>query len=133
MDYEAETVAADHAAVETLLDAARQAREGTLVYTSGCWVLGNTGDVPADERAPTANAAELVAWRPAHERKVLDAAGDRLATAVIRPGIVYGGRGGILAGMFESAVEGGAAEFIGDGDNRWSLVHREDLAELYRL
>lgn len=133
-EYSAHGVDADRTAVETLVYAARRAKS-LLVYTSGCWVLGNTGDAPADEAASTERAAELVAWRPAHERLVLEAgdAADGPATAVIRPGMVYGGRGGLASHLFESAVEKGAAEYVGDGRNRWSLVHREDLAELYRL
>lgn len=133
-EYSARGVEADRTAVDTLLDAARRTK-ALVLYTSGCWVLGNTGDGPADESASTERAAELVAWRPAHERAVLeagDAAGGP-ATAVIRPGMVYGGRGGLASHLFESAVETGAAEYVGDGANRWSMVHREDLADLYRL
>ncbi len=100
-----------------------------LVYTSGIWVLGNTGDQGADESAPVQPPA-VVAWRPAVEQSVLDAA-PGVRSIVIRPGMVYG-RGGGLAGMFvQSAHETGAARYIGDGMNRWSLVHVEDLADLY--
>ena len=35
--------------------------------------------------------------------------------------------------FFESAAREGAARYMGDGRNRWSLVHREDLARLYLL
>ena len=44
-----------------------------FVYTSGIWVNGDTGGKVIDESAPY-NAAAIVAWRPAHERTVLDAA-----------------------------------------------------------
>lgn len=124
----------DRMAVETLLAAARAgAGPRSVVYTSGVWVLGNTGERPVDEDASTARAAPVVVWRPRHERLVLDAGSDQLATAVIRPGMVYGGKGGLVSRFFASAVEEGAAVFVGRGANRWSLVHRDDLAHLYRL
>lgn len=128
-----DTVAADRATIETFLEAARESdADRVVVYTSGCWVLGDTGEEAADEDVSPEDPAELVAWRPEHEELVLSAASPSLATVVIRPGIVYGGRGGLTAGMFESAVEKGAAEFVGDGANRWTLVHLEDLGALYR-
>jgi nucleoside-diphosphate-sugar epimerase len=132
-DYGSEGVAADRKAVETLLEAARAGdRPRSFIYTSGVLCLGNTGDTPADESV-AANAIPLVAWRPAHEELTLNAATDHLATAVVRPGFVYGGAKGLIAGYFGSAVGEGAAAYIGDGQNRMSLVHRDDLAELYRF
>lgn len=124
----------DRMAVETLLAAARAgAGPRSVVYTSGVWVLGSTGERPVDEEASTARAAPVVVWRPRHERLILDAASDQLATAIIRPGMVYGGKGGLVSRFFASAVEKGAVAFVGSGANRWSLVHRDDLAHLYRL
>jgi len=124
--------AADARAVEALLDAMRDGRsQRTFVYTSGVWVLGDTGIEPADESRPVSPAA-LVAWRPAQERRVLEAGGTKLASAVIRAGIVFGGRGGMVQDFFDTARRDGAAVYPGDGANRWSLVHRDDLAELCR-
>lgn len=132
-EYGSEGVAADRKTLEALIEVARASGEPrSFVYTSGVLCLGNTGDQPAAEDAP-ANAIPLVAWRPAHERLTLDAASDHLTTAVIRPGFVYGGAKGLIAGYFESATQQGAAAYVGDGRNRMSLVHRDDLAELYRL
>lgn len=125
--------AVDRTAVDTLLAAAREGGAGGLVYTSGCFVLGETGGEPAHEDASTDGAPALVAWRPAHEERVLDAADEALATAVIRPGMVYGGAEGAFADLFASAEQDGAARVVGDGSNRWSPVHREDVARLYRM
>lgn len=127
-----DTVGADRTAVDALLDAARTAeRPRGVIYTSGTWVLGDTGSTPADETAPTRRPAGPVAWRPRHEEIVLDAAGDGLTTAVVRPGLVYGGGGGLLAPLFRTAAAEGAAIYPGDGEQHWSLVHREDLGRLY--
>jgi nucleoside-diphosphate-sugar epimerase len=119
---------ADSEAILAMLNALKGSGK-PFVYTSGIWVVGNTGDEPADETAAL-QPPPIVAWRPAVERSVLDAA-PGLRSVVIRPGIVYG-RGSGLPGMFiQSAQETGAARYIGDGMNRWPLVHVEDLADLY--
>ena len=118
-------------ALDTLLDIARHAGErgpAALIYTSGIWVLGPTPE-PADETAPAA-PIDLVAWRPAHEQLVLGAATGQLRTAVIRPGIVYGGSRGIVADMLSSA-ENGLMRIVGTGENHWPLVYDRDLADLY--
>lgn len=129
-----DTVGVDRTALDALLDAARIGnRPSVVLYTSGCWVVGDTEGVVVDESAPTDAPAEAVAWRPAHERIALDAGTEGFATAVLRPGIVYGGEGGLTADFFTSAEEDGAAAFVEDGRQHWSLVHREDLARLYRL
>ncbi len=127
-----EASALDRTVVDTILGAARAAaRPYGFLYTSGVLVLGPAGAKPADEEASTAQAV-FNTWRPAHERLVLAAASGVVATAVVRPGWVYGGEGGLVAGYFESALAEGAAAFVGDGRNRMPQVHREDVAELYR-
>lgn len=122
----------DAAALDGLLEAAsRPGGPETVVYTSGVWVLGARPDVPADESVALDPAA-LVAWRPAHERRVLDADSRELTGCVVRPGIVFGGRGGLIAPLFEKTLSDGAPTVVGDGRNRWPLVHLSDLADLYR-
>lgn len=125
-------VAADRTALETLIAAARDGGARSLVYTSGIWVLGATGNAPAFEGAPTDHPAALVAWRVAHEQLALEAGILHLASAVIRPGVVYGGRGGLTASYFETAEKEGAAAYVGDGGNRVPMIHVEDLARFYR-
>lgn len=82
----------------------------SLVYTSVLFVLGNVDD--GGEDAPAGGA------RAEHERIVLDAGG-----AVIRPGMIHGDD----AFLFAHPI------YIDEGRNRWPLVHRDDVAELYRL
>jgi nucleoside-diphosphate-sugar epimerase len=81
-----------------------------LIYTSVMFVLGNVEN--ADESTPGQGP------RAEHERIVLEAGG-----AVIRPGMIWGED----AWLFDNPM------YIGDGQNRWPLVHRDDVAELYRL
>jgi nucleoside-diphosphate-sugar epimerase len=123
----------DRVAIDTLLGAAiRQAAKGqaaTFVYTSGVWVLGNTVG-QATEDAPV-RPTPLAAWRPEHEKVVLDAGrGRTLRTAVIRPGIVYGGGRGIIADLLKTAANG-LVRVVGDGRNHWACVYDRDLADLY--
>jgi len=79
-----------------------------------------------------ADPVGLLAWRPALESEVLAAAEAGIRTIVIRPGMVYG-RGGGPLNQFAAMAEGGVPRYVGDGENHWSLVHVDDLAELYAL
>jgi len=119
----------DQEAVRVMLDALRDTGK-PLLYTSGIWVLGDTGGKIADETWPP-NPAALVAWRPGVEQMVLRAERTGVRSVVIRPGVVYGRGGGILADFAKSAREAGAARYVGTGQNHWPLVHVEDLADLY--
>ena len=123
----------DRVAIDTLLGSAiRHAAKGqpvSFVYTSGVWVLGSTAGA-ATEEAPVRPTA-LVAWRPEHEKVVLDAGrGRTLRTAVVRPGIVYGGARGIIGDLLKNAANG-LVRVIGDGRNRWACVYDRDLADVY--
>jgi nucleoside-diphosphate-sugar epimerase len=125
--------AADREAIEALLEAARSAPGmAAVVYTSGVWVLGEARE-PVSESASTAHPFAAVAWRPAHEQLVLSAASQRLASAVVRPGVVFGERRGLLVPWYESAVKEGRTAFVGPGSQRWPFVHQRDLGELYRM
>ena len=123
----------DRQAIDALLGAAiKRSAKGqpvSVVYTSGIWVLGNTGG-PADESAPVRPAA-LVAWRPEHEKLVLEAGrGRTLRTAVVRPAIVYGGARGIIGDLLKDAANG-LVRVIGEGQNHWPCIYDRDLADLY--
>jgi nucleoside-diphosphate-sugar epimerase len=117
----------DATTIETVL-AAPAAPGRFIIYTSGIWVLG-PATRPVDETAPL-NPIEIVAWRPAHEARVLDAATAGWRTVVIRPGIVYGSDRGIVGDLLQDAANS-LIRVIGPGDNHWPLVYDRDLAELY--
>lgn len=119
----------DQRTVEAFLRASKAGtRPKTVIYTSGVWVHGNTGDRLVDETTPL-SPARLVAWRPSHELMVLEAKG--LKGIVIRPGCVYGRQGGLTNTWFEDAYRERELKVIGDGTNRWSMVHVDDLARGY--
>lgn len=123
----------DLIALETLIGAARSDGGRQLVYTSETWVLGDTRGQLAYESTPLRSPARRVSWRGEHEQLVLLAADEGITPCVVRPGLVYGGKGGLVSPYFASAAEEGAAAFVGSGRNHLSLVYREDLAQLYRL
>jgi nucleoside-diphosphate-sugar epimerase len=128
-DSKSGVVAPDRAVVDAFLDAAvHGARPKTIVFTSGAWVYGSTGDRPVDETTPL-HPARLVAWRPAHEQLVLDSKVAR--GLVVRPGCVYGGAGGLTGMWFEGAGAGEPFRVVGDGRNRWAMVHVDDVADGY--
>ena len=122
----------DRQAIDALLAAAgRRAAAGqpaAFVYTSGVWVLGDTQG-QATEEAPV-HATPLVAWRPDHERLVLDGADAGVRRIVIRPGLVYGRARGIIGDLLKDASNG-LVRVIGDGRNHWACIYDRDLADLY--
>jgi nucleoside-diphosphate-sugar epimerase len=97
-----------------------------LVYTSGVWVCGNTGDEVADETTPP-NPLPIVAWRPEQEQAAL-ATG---RSAVLRPGCVYGGKQSLCRGWFEASEKKQPLYLVGDSNNRWAMVNIHDLADCY--
>jgi nucleoside-diphosphate-sugar epimerase len=121
----------DRKAIDTLMalaSARAKSSPVSFVYTSGIWVLGSNAQ-PMDETAQP-NPGQLLGWRPAHELLVLQAAGPNLRTAVIRPGVVYGGNRGIVSDLLKNALNG-LIRVIGTGENHWPLVYDRDLADLY--
>jgi nucleoside-diphosphate-sugar epimerase len=128
VDYQADTLKLDRLMVEALTAARRGAEPKTLIYTSGVWVYGDTGEELVDESTPL-RPVRQVKSRPETERLVLGHA--HVRGLVIRPGCVYGGRGG-LTGMWFSDAAKGELNIIGDGHNRWAMVHVDDLADAYR-
>ncbi len=130
VEYSAKSFELDRLTLDTLLDLDRAGRPTFMVYTSGAWVYGSTGDEAVDETSPV-HPLSFQNARAEHERQVLGANIGRVRTAIVRPGCVYGGRGGLTGLWFDSAMREGAAQVVGDGSNRWAMIHVEDLAELY--
>jgi nucleoside-diphosphate-sugar epimerase len=77
------------------------------------------------------------AARVALNNLVLAAVHDGIRTAVIAPPMIYGEGTGInpnsiqIPAMIKVAKKFGIAKYVGRGENRWSNVHVEDLAELF--
>jgi nucleoside-diphosphate-sugar epimerase len=125
MDFSADAPRLDRAAIDAILRGLGDGKP--FVYTSGVWVMGSTGGHVVDETAPV-NPVPLVAWRPAHEELVRTA--ERVRGIVIRPAMVFGRGGGFVASLFRPDARG-VVTYVGTGENRWSMVHVDDLADLY--
>jgi nucleoside-diphosphate-sugar epimerase len=121
----------DRRALDVLLSAA-SARSRTaptvFVYTSGLWVLGSHATPLTESAQP--NPGPLLGWRASHEQFVLQSSVGDLRTAVVRPGVVYGGYRGVISELLKNALNG-LIRVIGTGDNHWPLVYDRDLADLY--
>ena len=117
----------DEAAVDTLTPLPVKPNR-FLIYTSGIWVLG-PAPTPVDETAPL-DPIEMVRWRPAHERRVLDTALAGTRAIIVRPGIVYGGSRGIVGDLLKDAANS-LVRIVGSGENHWPLIYDRDLGDLY--
>jgi nucleoside-diphosphate-sugar epimerase len=127
-------IVVERQALEVLLAAARRPRTTSItgprfvISTSSLWVLGRAS-APVDESAAI-NPVAVAEWRVEHENLVLQANRSDLRTAVVRPGVVYGGGTGMVADLFKMATNG-LVRVIGDGNNHWPLVYDRDLADLF--
>lgn len=120
----------DAKTIDTILDVfSKSSLPRSFLYTSGVWVYGSQGYKIVDE-STSLNPIEMVKWRPVHEEKVLKATKLLLRTVVLRPGHVYGGVGGLTNILFTS-TQNGAVSIVGEGNNRWPMVHIQDLAYAY--
>ncbi len=93
-------------------------------------MYGDTGSAVVDEDATLKPPPER-AWRLPIEQRVLAGAERGIRPVVIRPCFVYGRGGGVAARMVEGGRRGGLARYIDDGQNRFSTIHVDDLADLY--
>src|ERR1700752_3783612 len=117
----------DRTAVDTIVTLPLKPNR-VVIYTSGIWVLGAAPN-PIDESAPL-NPLEIVSWRPAHEKRILDSGVAGMRSIVVRPGIVYGGSRGIVGDLLKDAANS-LVRIVGRGDNHWPLIYERDLGELY--
>lgn len=126
MEWSAEAGAIDRTFVETVVPTMYGTGKA-FIYTSGCWLMGDTKGRVAGEMFPIKPPA-FAAWRPAVEQIALDTTGRQMRGMVIRPTMVYGRKGGLIA-----AFVSGKMPLVGDGSNHWSFVHVDDLAEMFVL
>ncbi len=124
-----EAGALDASAVDAMLEALAGSGK-TFLYTSGTWIFGDTRGRVIGETAPL-RPPPVVAWRPAVERRVLDAVERKVRSIILRPGTVYGGAAGPIARALREARETGVVNYAGDGENHVPLVGIADLADLY--
>lgn len=97
------------------------------IFTSGLWVYGNRPNEILFED-DTLNPPNFVKWCPEHEKKVIE--NDFINGIIIRPAMVYGREGSVLREFFKQ-VSHGKVKIYGDKNTNWSVVHVDDLAQVY--
>lgn len=125
-DYGPDTATVDLAAATSIQDGLG-ARP--YVHTGGVWVYGNT-DRMVDETAPQ-SPPPVTAWRADNEKQVLARAAEGGHPVLVMPGVVYGHGGGLVEQFLGKPARAGSAHYIGSGENRWAMVHVDDIAQLY--
>ena len=121
----------DRQTVEAILSRLQSGgKPKAFVYTGGCWMYGETGDLVATEDTPF-NPLASFAWAVPTIQSVLTATDIR--GMVIHPAMVYERDGGVFERVFEDAKNLGYVRVVGSENVRWPLVHRLDLAQAYAL
>ncbi|CAA9581049.1 MAG: hypothetical protein AVDCRST_MAG86-2799 [uncultured Truepera sp.] len=101
----------------------------TLIYTNGCFGYGDHGDAWIDETTPLQPSP----MGEGHAKTVtelgrLQAQGLKLV--ILTAGFVYG-PGGLFKTSFYDTLEKGQLRVFGSGQNYWSVVHIDDLAQAF--
>ncbi len=130
----------DAETVKTLI----KALEGTdkvLIHTSGSSIVsdqanGEPSDKVFKEDAKFTPEAEKKA-RVAIDNEVLAAGKQGIRSVVICPCLIYGESKGVnsesqqVPALIKQAIESGVVRCVGRGENTWSTIHIQDLAQLY--
>ncbi len=103
--------------------------KGHFISTSGA-PMTQSSKTPQPESAAAEQLGPL-AWLNEAESQVLSA--DSCRGTIVRPPIVYGRGEGHLQAFLQGAQAVGAAHYVDQGDQFWSVVHVMDLARLYAL
>jgi nucleoside-diphosphate-sugar epimerase len=135
---------ADHSSSARALITALRATGKPLLHTSGSSVIGD--DARGNRVTQTIFDEDTPFVVPAakqHRRDIdlmiLRAADDGVRSAVICPSNIYGTGRGVnprsaqIPFLADNARGQGFVQIIGQGVNRWSNVHIDDVAELYLL
>lgn len=125
-DYGPDSAAIDLAAATAIQDGIGSR---PYVHTGGLWSYGDTAGI-VDETAPY-DPPPITSWRAANEARVLSRAESGGHPVLVMPALVHGNGGGLIAAFVVEAARRGVARYLDTGDNHWTVVHVDDLAELY--
>ncbi|MBO9546045.1 SDR family oxidoreductase [Caulobacter sp.] len=111
-----------------VLGAALEGTTKPILVTSGTAMLA-VGRVATEDDRPGGHSPRIS--EPSADALV--AKGVRASVVRLAPTTHGAGDHGFVPMLIDLAREKGVAAYIGEGDNRWSAVHRSDAARLYRL
>ena len=125
---DASSSSVDDAFTTTIISALEGSRK-PFIHTGGVWVYGSGSEIT--EESPL-NPPAITSWRHAVEQKVRES---RTLSTIIAPGIVYGRGQGIPNTIVDGPRVGDpeALTLLGSGEQHWTTVHVDDLANLYVL
>jgi nucleoside-diphosphate-sugar epimerase len=113
-----------------VLVAARDARVAKVVHTSSSAVFGVPESNPVTEDSPCRPVEAYGRAKLRAEQLCHEAVAAGLDVTIVRPRTILGhGRLGIFAVLFDFVAEGAPVYVLGSGDNRYQLVHADDLAD----
>jgi len=129
-----EGVAIEFSLTRAILDVGREleatGRSFQYVYTSGCLALGPTTEFVDETYQGT--PIPMVAWRVELDSEIVAASSDLFVTTVVRPVWVY--PSSHVDQWATLAKKNGKVQYLAGADGGYvSLIHLEDLANLYRL
>lgn len=124
--------------IDTLGERGEKVTKLGFVYVSGLWVHGDSKEYGNDLLPMGANApikpAELVAWRVDVENELLRQS-KVLNGVILRAGLLFGGSGSFIGGVWWSAIYGAigknekSVELAGKEDTVLGLVHKDDFGQ----
>ncbi|THU97489.1 NAD(P)-binding protein [Dendrothele bispora CBS 962.96] len=129
----------DRTYTESLINAFSQAAKSlrpagspklSYIYTSATGVHGTSdnGEIITDT-TPCLKPTETAGWLRAHEENILTH--EVLNGIVIRPSLLYGRSGSLFSVVFEEVKKTGKVRWPGKPGGRLSVIHQDDLADLY--
>ncbi|KAJ5071657.1 protein yeez [Anaeramoeba ignava] len=119
--------------MQALIDAGKKNEKPCIaVFTSSLWALGNTeGEEIADEDTTSHDPVGLFLWRREHEKIALEQANDNFKVAILRPGWVYGKKGGFVSFYWNVCEKEKTVYYLGDGNGLFCTIHVDDIADLF--
>src|SRR3954469_25433592 len=113
-----------------LLVAARDAGVGKVVHTSSSAIFGIPERNPVTETTTPHPLEDYGRAKLQAELLCREAIASGVDVTIVRPRTILGhGRLGIMAILFEFVADGAPVFVLGSGDNRYQLVHANDLAD----
>ena len=100
-----------------------------FVYTNGCFGYGDHGDAWIDEETPL-HPSPMGVGHAAMVTELTRLREQGLKLVILTAGFVYG-PGGLFKESFYDTLKKGQLRVFGSGQNYWSVVHVEDLANAF--